>query len=113
MIQRIQTVYLLVAAIVAVVCAVFDGELITRLLAALMAVVALVTIFLYRNRTLQTTLCNVVMCVGIMFYIVLAVKQPDMEWFLALPLVGVLLTFLARKGIVKDEKLVRSLDRIR
>ena len=48
-----------------------------------------------------------------MFYITLAVKQPVMEWFLALPLAGVLLTFLARKAIVKDEKLVRSLDRIR
>ena len=84
-----------------------------RLLAALMALVALVTIFLYRNRPLQTTLCNLVMSVGIMFYITLAVKQPVMEWFLALPLAGVLLTFLARKAIVKDEKLVRSLDRIR
>ena len=113
MIQRIQTVYLLLAAILLAVCAVFDGELITRLLVALMAVVALVTIFLYRNRPLQTTLCNVVMCVGILFYIVLAVKQPVMEWFLALPLAGSLLTFLARKAIVKDEKLVRSLDRIR
>ncbi|WP_294744268.1 DUF4293 family protein [uncultured Prevotella sp.] len=113
MIQRIQTVYLFLAAIVQAVCAVFDGELITRLLAALMALVALVTIFLYRNRPLQTTLCNLVMSVGIMFYITLAVKQPVMEWFLALPLAGVLLTFLARKAIVKDEKLVRSLDRIR
>ena len=113
MIQRIQTVYLLLAAILLAVCAVFDGELITRLLVALMAIVALVTIFLYRNRPLQTTLCNVVMCVGILFYIVLAVKQPVMEWFLALPLADILLTFLARKAIVKDEKLVRSLDRIR
>ena len=113
MIQRIQTVDLLLAAILLAVCAVFDGELITRLLVALMAIVALVTIFLYRNRPLQTTLCNVVMCVGILFYIVLAVKQPVMEWFWALPLAGILLTFLARKAIVKDEKLVRSLDRIR
>jgi hypothetical protein len=53
------------------------------------------------------------MLVGIAYYIVLAVKQPIMDWTNALPLVAVLLAFLARKRILKDEKLVRSLDRIR
>jgi len=30
-----------------------------------------------------------------------------------MPMVAVLFLFLARKGILKDEKLVKSLDRIR
>ena len=39
--------------------------------------------------------------------------QPLLEWFAAMPMVAVLFLFLARKGILKDEKLVKSLDRIR
>ena len=113
MIQRIQTVFLLLAAILTAVCAVFDDELITRVLAIVMSVLACLTIFIYKNRPRQAAVCSLIMAVGIAFYIVLAVNQPEMDWFLALPLAVVLLTFLARKAIMKDEKLVRSLDRIR
>ena len=113
MIQRIQTIFLLLAVILTAICAVFDEELVGRLLAIVMSIVALMAIFLYKNRPRQAVVCSLVMAVGIVFYIVLAVKQPDMDWFLALPLAAVLMTFLARKAIMKDEKLVRSLDRIR
>jgi hypothetical protein len=37
----------------------------------------------------------------------------QLHWQDALPMLAVLLLFLARQGIIKDEKLVRSLDRIR
>ena len=53
------------------------------------------------------------MLAGIVYYIFLAIRQPLLGWYSALPMVAVLLLFLARKRIVKDEKLVRSLDRIR
>ena len=48
-----------------------------------------------------------------LIYLALAVMQPLLEWFAAMPMVAVLFLFLARKGILKDEKLVKSLDRIR
>ncbi|MDE6011133.1 MAG: DUF4293 domain-containing protein, partial [Prevotella sp.] len=57
--------------------------------------------------------CILPMVVSIVYYIMLAVNQPLMEWYMALPLVAVFFLFLSRKAIVKDEKLVRSLDRIR
>jgi hypothetical protein len=53
------------------------------------------------------------MAIGVVYYIALAVMQPVLGWYTAMPMVAVLFLFLARKGIVKDEKLVKSLDRIR
>jgi hypothetical protein len=55
----------------------------------------------------------VLMALGIIYYIALAIMQPVIEWYCALPMVAVVFLFLARKAIVKDEKLVKSLDRIR
>ena len=49
------------------------------------------------------------------WYVQLSMAAPveGLGWYHALPLVSILLIFLARKGILRDEKLVRSLDRIR
>ena len=114
MIQRIQTVYMLLAAVLLAVGAIVgEGGWLFSGLMVCMSLVAITIIFLFKNRPLQANLCVVLMLVGIVYYIVLAVKQPIMDWTNALPLVAVLLAFLARKRILKDEKLVRSLDRIR
>ena len=114
MIQRIQTVYMLLATLLLAVGAIIgEGEWLLNGLMACMSLIAIISIFLFKKRPLQANLCVVLMLVGIAYYIVLAVKQPIMDWTNALPLVAVLLAFLARKRILKDEKLVRSLDRIR
>jgi hypothetical protein len=47
------------------------------------------------------------------WYILLAVYQSYVTTIDALPLVDAILIFLARKGILDDEKLVRAADRIR
>ena len=78
-----------------------------------MALLTLLVVFMYKNRTFQANLCCVLMGIGIVYYVALAVMQPLLEWFAAMPMVAVLFLFLARKGILKDEKLVKSLDRIR
>lgn len=113
MIQRIQTIYLLLAAIVLVVGCVFEPLGYFKGLTGSMAVLALVVVFLYKNRPLQIKTCAVLIAIGIIYYIALAVVQPVLEWYAVMPMVAVLLLFMARKRIVKDEKLVRSLDRIR
>ena len=115
MIQRIQTVYLLLALILLVVGVAVGhaDEWILNGLSVVMMAVALRSIFLFKNRPAQSTWCLVLMLMGVAYYIVLAVKQPVMDWYHAMPLAAVLLTFIARKRIIKDEKLVRSLDRIR
>ena len=113
MIQRLQSVYMLLAAIALAVCFVFDEDMRPSGLTLCLAVISFCNIFLYKNRVRQARVCLGVMLAGIVYYIFLAIRQPQLGWYSALPMVAVLLLFLARKRIVKDEKLVRSLDRIR
>ena len=113
MIQRIQSVYLLLAAVLLVVCFVFDENMRPSGLTLCLAVFSLIDIFLFKNRNLQARVCLSVMLAGIAYYIFMAVNQPIIGWYSVLPMVAVFLLFLARKRILKDEKLVRSLDRIR
>jgi hypothetical protein len=113
MIQRKQTLFLLMAAILALVC------LFVRLtwldtLQALSAVLSLATIFLYKKRILQARLCLAGLFVIFIWYIGLAVWQGCLLTTIdCLPMINAILIFMARKGILDDEKLVRSLDRIR
>jgi hypothetical protein len=114
MIQRIQTVYLLLAVLAFTTGAVLSaGELLACLVQGVLAAMSVGIVFLYKQRPTQAMCCVLAMGVVVAFYILLAVRQPLLNWYAALPLVGTILLFLARKAILKDEKLVRSLDRIR
>lgn len=148
MIQRKQTLFLLLAFILTVVCMslqvatfyedssvefarvynlwITDGQghhsfrsiqlFVTLMLSALLS---LVTIFTYTKRKLQARMCvlNMVLLLG--WYILLAVLPQNiggtmhLEWPAVLPAISVVLIFMARKGVLSDERLVRSLDRIR
>ena len=65
--------------------------------------ICLVTIFLFKNRKLQAKLCVVNIILNILW----------LAFGACLPIVAIILYALARHGINKDEKLVRSMDRIR
>lgn len=83
------------------------------------------TIFIYRNRKAQALFCalNALLIVGwyVCFFVVSQVVgdkswgtvdfQPS--WPAVLPAVALILYLMARRAILADEKLVRSLDRIR
>ena len=112
MIQRIQTLYLLIACILAIVCFFLRLEWIDALL-VLSAILSAVTIFLYRKRVVQAHLCVANLGCILAWYIALASLEGEAGIPESLPMVSALLVFLARKGILRDEKLVRSLDRIR
>ena len=80
------------------------------------------TIFLYKSRPFQATLCLVCMLLSLIWYIALVVVSkmmaPDAvefhaSWPAVLPAVAVILTFMARKAILADEKLVKAADRLR
>jgi hypothetical protein len=128
MIQRIQSVFLLLAAIAAGVsalsaCVEFFSA---SILLSAAALVALVTIFFYKKRKLQINFCIVDIILIVCYYIVFAynfffVNNKVAEFFgtlnyifvAILPLISLIFIVLAIKHIKKDEKLVRSLDRIR
>ncbi|MBM6856439.1 DUF4293 domain-containing protein [Caecibacteroides pullorum] len=152
MIQRIQSVYLLVVTILLVVtmcqpvgsfiaadgvnASVFkplgvtlaDGSFQSTWgmfgILLLCAIVALGTIFLFRNRMLQVrmTIFNSLLLIG--YYIVaavfwymlkgkLGVDSFQLGWALCLPAVCIILNYLAFRAIFSDEVKVKAADRLR
>ncbi len=91
-------------------------------LSVLIPSVALIAIFLYRNRRIQLkaviiTLCSEIILIGYTAYYIIQLKTITTEivpgFRVILPLVYVILTLLAIRGIRKDENLVKSYDRLR
>lgn len=80
-------------------------------------------IFIFRHRALQmrfATLCMILLvgwyiAYGIISYLLCAEMQATWRphWTAALPFAAIILLYLAFRGILKDEMLVRSLDRLR
>lgn len=116
MIQRIQSVYLLVAVILGMVFFLAWPLFIIQMFAS---AVSLITIFLYKKRPRQAALCLVSIFANIVWYIVLAVliqqgqQAETLPLTACLPLIAAILCFMARRAILADEKLVRAADRIR
>ena len=119
MIQRKQTLFLLLAVVVMAVCAATAGIQYVWILAVLCSLGSLADVFLYNNRKLQARVCTGLIMLGVLYYIAVAVlfnvsgENTVLAWPMALPAVAIVAWFLAYKGIMHDEKLVRSLDRIR
>ena len=155
MIQRIQTIYLLIAAILTGslfflnMAEMADMENLYRLnwqgifqvgsdgsmeimipgwalstLTILATAVSLINIFLFKKRMIQIRLCALNMGLqlglsGMIFYLgksgakELGASELSFNWPLVLPLIAIVFTYLALRGIGKDEALVRSLNRIR
>ncbi len=141
MIQRIQTLYLLVAALLiglffglADDWFVVAGETFAWLrplaygLAALTALVALVAVFLYKQRALQRRVIAAAQALDLVLVAVLAgtlgflafrtdadLTTAGAVGFAALlmPVFAFAALRLAQRGVQKDEQLVRSMDRLR
>lgn len=86
-------------------------------------VLSLLAIFLFRQRNLQLRLCNVVLLllcilVGFLFFLADTMgtnleQRISYQYGAYFPLLQLVFTFLATRGIRKDEELVRSADRLR
>lgn len=135
MIQRIQSVFLFLAAIVSLVISNLvdlwkqgaewmqsnDYTLIFAMFLS-SGILSFVVIFLYRNRKRQliynyiNIFLNVVL-VGLLAYDLYNLPGEGVNSQkgigLILPLISIILLFMANSGIKKDEKLVKSIDRIR
>lgn len=143
MIQRVQSLYLILAAIVSGLLAfifpfyIYNGELVgieqafradSLLLKAiaslfmLSAVLALVSLFLFKNRNTQIVInrLNIILNFLLLGLIVYQLQTLSGETSVSekgigsfLPLIVVVLLSLATKAILKDERLVKSADRLR
>ncbi|MBX7225870.1 MAG: DUF4293 domain-containing protein [Chitinophagales bacterium] len=139
MIQRIQTIYFLLATIAsAIICFVPLGASVNMetgnqtnflvyhnyfllALGAIPALIALINIFLYKNRPLQIKLgrlnCVLIsILIGLLvFYLAfnattkINLPKPG----LVFPLFALIFNILGLRGVVADEKLIESMDRLR
>lgn len=116
MIQRKQTLFLLIATVLGMVFFMAWPLFVLQMLASALCVYA---IFLYKNRKKQALFCLAAVVVNLLWYMVLAVLiqqgklSENLPYTAALPIVAAIFCFLARKGVLDDEKLVRAADRIR
>jgi len=155
MLQRIQSIYLLLASLAIYALFLFplvhnvyvDGKPLTIMVTgvfqdvngqlthtqfftaltaatAVIGLIPLIIIFLYKNRKQQVALCysTMLVVVGLTFWMAQSVKpvmgdaQIDTHnWGIGLLLSSVSMVFLvmAIKGVQRDEKLVKSADRLR
>ncbi len=152
MIQRKQTLFLLIALVLNIVCLCLPiGRLVSDMMGAdglmtnlwlqmvdgtrrftvwylfvvllLSCPLTLWAIFSYKNRPFQSLLCMLgMLCMMLWYVLYLGVKflhmagvEADLQPSFAacLPFVSLIFYYLARRGVQADEKLVRSMDRIR
>lgn len=145
MIQRIQSVWLLLAALVNAglfYLSYYKAEFVTNgeevvkhysavnhlpslIVLIVMTALPLVTIFLFKDRKKQSRMAVLSMIAAIGFHAIVIMRvgsitngtplPTDSAYQIGffLPTVAILLLVLAIKGIRKDEKLVKSLDRLR
>ena len=96
------------------------------ILVLIISTAALVNIFMYRKRSIQSTICRflIVLSSALIVSFIFDLDQlggvkfmvrdvPINYLIIALPVLMIILFFLANKAIVKDEKLIRSAERIR
>lgn len=152
MIQRIQTVYLMLAFALCIICMCVsighfyttDGEHVGDLynlwvhladghrslkpwalfvLLLIPSTLIFLSIFMFRRRAIQMRMCvfNMILlvgwyiCYGVFAYILGGVLESVFRPspMAAIPFACIVLLYLAFRGILKDEMLVRSLDRLR
>ncbi|MBR6285261.1 MAG: DUF4293 domain-containing protein [Muribaculaceae bacterium] len=143
-IQRIQTLYLLLVAVLMGIfaflpviganvdgnalaigalgtCGVTQPSWLLFCLDALVVVLALIAIFKFKDLKGQMRLCGVMLlllvallaCIAVIFVGQRGQCTAVLQWPIALPLVAMVFTMLARKGIKHDRKLLSDSERIR
>lgn len=137
MIQRVQSVYLLLSAAAIILfnylplgtdldanpaLTIYGKTIALIYLGSLViAAIAVINIFLFSNRVLQMRLCRLnlallLILTGLTGYLLAAMPERAIETpgpGLAMLVFALVFTFLSLKKIGSDEKLVRSMDRLR
>jgi hypothetical protein len=139
MIQRIQSIYLALAALILTLLFFLpfatasllesgvytDGKfniydnLIILISDVIITITGIITIFLYNNRKLQLKLSSFSILLNISILILCLIiifgnkNSPNLNYGLLIPVFSSLLFYLAYRGIKSDEELVKSSNRLR
>jgi hypothetical protein len=129
MIQRIQTIYILIVIILSFLMLKltidFSSDIKLNSLVKtyyvfyFIPVIGILTLFLYKKRVIQSKMCLIMLGINVLVLMSYGLKiYKGNSSFINLVLIACsiiecILLFMARKAINKDENLVRSIDRIR
>ena len=137
MIQRIQTLWLFIATLTMVSLFYFpiykiSGDLLkigndflAIILVVLSMVLSVIALFSYKNRKSQLIFIwmNLLLCIALQIWLFVQIdkftslKAHNLDGYFwvgsFIPLITIVFLFLARTGINKDEKLLKSLNRLR
>ncbi|MDA8644447.1 DUF4293 domain-containing protein [Flavobacteriaceae bacterium] len=125
MIQRIQTLYLLIVFLMTTVLLYYSHQweqassMFDYKVFLLSPILTLLTIVLFKKRTFQVILSVLLIAIQLIivaYYVYYLMEETRFElsyFAVVISLVSICLLFLARRAILKDEALVRSVDRIR
>ncbi len=150
MIQRIQSLYLLIAVVLLVVASFFPfytfnndqiimdgfslhtagGEKVfstvpLNIINWIAALLAFITIFLFKKRILQMRLCTYTIIILLGFYLLLVyyrfyalpkienITFSKMEIYSLFPVISAILVYMAARAIKRDEDKIRAMERFR
>jgi len=122
MIQRIQTVYMAGAALVAILALLIGLDWLRAVLLGASALLAMYAIFRYKARNVQMWLnwLNIAVNFTLLGVFVYRMLTASGESFVSekgvgvfVPVLSIVFLFSANKAIKRDEKLVKSADRLR
>lgn len=142
MIQRIQTIYLLLSVLISVALIytplfelpavaadhaprlfMLDSNALLFILSAAIGLLSFIIIFFFRNRSFQLKACRatlilIIVMIALLFYTSDTISNSlDQKVVFKIgsyvPLLQVVFVFLAHRSIKKDDELVRSADRLR
>jgi peptidoglycan/LPS O-acetylase OafA/YrhL len=120
MIQRIQTLWLALIIGLMIALAYLSDSMnpIQIIIPILIVVCSLIAIVSYKKRKIQLKWCYAVLGILIVYFVFIAIDLKSVCHLSLIlkttfPLLAIIFDLLAIRGIKKDEKLVRSLDRLR
>ncbi len=129
MLQRIQTIWLLLSVVAAAFLFITGDDVrllgdipMINIASILLVLIGVFSLLSYKKRKLQILLNNVsiiinVLLIGILSYWLLnlsgGINFPEKGIELIFPLIGIICLIIANVYIKKDEKLVKSVDRLR
>ena len=129
MIQRIQTLYILIVIILSFLMLKLtidfsndiklNSLLKTYYVFYFIPFIGILTLFLYKKRVIQSKMCLIMLGINVLVLMSYGLKiyEGNSNFInlvlIACSIIECILLFVARKAIIKDENLVRSIDRIR
>ena len=129
MIQRVQSIYLLVAILAMIGLfataqdvEIFGNTFLVKVSAAVSAMLSVITLFSFKNRKKQilfnylNILINALLVCLLVFWMLNlsgGIHFPEKGIEPVFPSISIICLFLANKNIRKDERLVKSVDRLR